>query len=140
MEGTEGAYDYDGEIWNRRRTAVERKDGWMAYIYMVRCTDASLYTGIAKDVKRRLKEHYYKKKKGARYTRSRQVQSLEMVWETEEWSDAAKLEIRIKRLAKSQKEELILHPEQVSGRFGEALEGIHYHPRPEITLERCLGL
>jgi len=116
------------------------KDRRMAYIYMARCTDASLYTGIAKDVKQRLKEHYYKKKSGAKYTKSRQVQSLEMVWETEEWSDAARLEIRIKRLAKSQKEELILHPEQVSEKFGRALEGISYYPRPELTLEGCLGL
>lgn len=110
----------------------------MAYIYMVRCTDRSLYTGIAKDVAQRMQEHYYKKKTGAKYTRSRQIQSLEMVWETESWSDAAKLEIRIKHLDKPQKEALILHPETVSERFGPGLEGIVYRPHPELTLEMCL--
>lgn len=35
----------------------------MAYVYMVRCKDDSLYTGIAKDLGHRMNEHYYKKKK-----------------------------------------------------------------------------
>lgn len=110
----------------------------MAYIYVVRCTDHSLYTGIAKDVVQRMQEHYYKKKTGAKYTKSRQVQSLEMVWETESWSDAAKLEIRIKHLTRPQKEALIRHPETISERFGVSLEGIVYTPHPEFTLEMCL--
>ena len=62
----------------------------MAYIYMVRCQDASLYTGIAQDVGRRMREHYYKKKTGAKYTKSRQVESLEMVWKTDSWAGARK--------------------------------------------------
>lgn len=110
----------------------------MAYIYMVRCTDNSLYTGIAKDVARRMQEHYYKKKNGAKYTKSRQIQSLEMVWETEKWSDAAKLEIRIKHLTRPQKEALILQPETIAERFGASLEGITYTSHPEFTLEMCL--
>ena len=61
----------------------------MAYVYMVRCKDDSLYTGIAKDLGHRMNEHYYKKKNGAKYTKSRQIQTLEMVWETEDWSLAA---------------------------------------------------
>ena len=48
----------------------------MAYIYMVRCQDESLYTGIAHDVGKRMREHYYKKKTGAKYTKSRQVTAL----------------------------------------------------------------
>lgn len=110
----------------------------MAYVYMVRCSDRSLYTGIAKDIAQRMQEHYYKKKSGAKYTKSRQVQSLEMVWETESWSDAAKLEIRIKHLTKPQKEALILRPETISERFGAELEGIIYIPHPEFTLEMYL--
>ena len=57
----------------------------MAYIYMVRCQDESLYTGIARDVGKRMREHYYKKKPGAKYTKSRQVTALEMVWQAETW-------------------------------------------------------
>lgn len=110
----------------------------MAYIYMVRCEDDSLYTGIAKDVKRRIREHYYKKKPGAKYTKSRSVRSLEMVWETKEWSHAAKLEARIKMLTKTEKENLIRHPEQVSEKFKDSLKDIYYEPHPELTLQNCL--
>lgn len=110
----------------------------MAYVYMVRCEDNSLYTGIARDVKRRIREHYYKKKSGAKYTKSRAVCSLEMVWETDSWSHAAKLETRIKRLSKPEKEDLIRHPEQVKERFQESLSDIYYEPHPELTLKECL--
>ena len=40
--------------------------GW--YVYMLRCADGSLYTGIAADVERRFEEH--KSGRGAKYTRS----------------------------------------------------------------------
>lgn len=110
----------------------------MAYIYIVRCEDSSLYTGIAKDLGQRMREHYYRKKSGAKYTKSRQIQSLEMVWETGEWSHAAKLEVRIKSLSRPQKEELIRHPEKVREFFKDALEGISYEPHPEFRLEMFL--
>ena len=57
----------------------------MAYVYMVRCKDDSLYTGIAKDLGHRMNEHYYKKKNGAKYTKEPTDPDLEMVWETEDW-------------------------------------------------------
>jgi len=106
----------------------------MAYIYIVRCKDQSLYTGIAKDLGQRMREHYYRKKAGAKYTKSRQVQSLEMVWETNSWSHAAKLENRIKRLTHRQKEELIRHPRELQKFFEDQLEGIIYQPHPEWEL------
>jgi putative endonuclease len=110
----------------------------MAYIYMVRCTDSSLYTGIAKNVGQRMREHYYKKKSGAKYTKSRQIRTLEMVWETDTWSHAAKLEFRIKKLTHQQKEELLRHPKQISECFGEELDGIVYEPHPELELSMFL--
>ncbi|MDE6961550.1 MAG: GIY-YIG nuclease family protein [Lachnospiraceae bacterium] len=110
----------------------------MPYVYMVRCEDRSLYTGIARDLKRRIQEHYYRKKPGAKYTKSHPVCSLAMVWEAESWSDAAKLEYRIKQLTKGQKETLLLHPEQVNERMSLCLEGKRYVSHPEITLAMCL--
>ncbi len=106
----------------------------MPYIYILRCEDQSLYTGIAKDVRRRIREHYYRKKTGAKYTKSHPVQALEMVWETDSWSDAGKLEYRIKRLKKERKEELLLHPE----RADQMADGT-YRPYPEMTLSMCLA-
>lgn len=110
----------------------------MAYIYMVRCADGSLYTGIAVDVGRRMREHYYRKKHGAKYTKSHPIKSLEMVWETEEWSYAAKLEYRIKRLRRSEKEDLIRHPEKADRIAGTDEENMVYHPHPEMRLEHFL--
>ncbi len=110
----------------------------MAYTYMVRCTDGSLYTGIAKDIGRRMREHYYRKKHGAKYTKSRQVSSLEMVWETEKWSHAAKLEFWIKQLKKPQKEELLSHPEKVNQLSDFLQQEIIFVPHPEYTLEMYL--
>lgn len=105
----------------------------MPYIYMLRCEDESLYTGIAKDIRQRIREHYYKKKTAAKYTRSHPVKSLEMVWETHSWSEAGRLEYYIKRLRREKKEELLLHPELV-----DQIDKGKYKPRREITLERCL--
>lgn len=103
----------------------------MPYVYMVRCEDGSLYTGITTDVPRRMKEHYDRKRPGAKYTKSRRISALEMVWETDTWSHAAKLEYRIKRLAREEKEALIGQPQSVQERFKESLEGILYEPRPD---------
>lgn len=111
----------------------------MVSIYIVRCEDDSLYTGITRDLGERMRAHYYKKKHGAKYTRSRQIQSLEMVWETENWSDAAKLEYRIKRLSHSRKEELINCPGNMKEFFGDQLEGIVYEPHPERKLLEFLS-
>lgn len=74
---------------------------------MLRCSDNSLYTGIASDFERRINEHFNKSKKCAKYTRSHTAKQLEAVWECENKSLAASLECCIKKLAKLKKEELI---------------------------------
>lgn len=78
-----------------------------AYTYIVRCDDGSLYTGIAKDIRRRIKTHIEKNKAAAKYTKSRAVVSLEALWEAVDYSAAARLEYWIKSLKKSEKESLI---------------------------------
>lgn len=82
----------------------------MYYIYILRCTDNSLYTGITTDIKRRFNEHLKGEGIGAKYTRSRKPQSIEAVWTCETRSDASKLESAIKKLTKIKKEELIKNP------------------------------
>lgn len=78
----------------------------MYYIYMLRCEDNSVYTGITTDVKHRMKEHFTKVN-GAKYTYTHIAQKLEAVWETKDRAMASKLEYRIKKLPKVKKEELI---------------------------------
>lgn len=81
--------------------------GQQYYVYMLRCSDNSLYTGITTDVKRRFEEHSMKKASGARYTHSHTAVSVEAVWEVFGRSEASKLESRIKKLPKAKKEELV---------------------------------
>lgn len=82
------------------------------YVYIVRCEDDSLYTGIATDVARRLREHLSQRVPGAKYTRARKVVALEMVWRTHGRSAASKLEYRIKRLSHEHKLALVERPAQ----------------------------
>ncbi len=79
----------------------------MYYIYVLRCSDNSLYTGITTDVKRRVGQHYYKKKQCAKYTKSHDVTALEAVWQAHDKNTALRYENQIKSLAKADKEKLI---------------------------------
>ena len=81
----------------------------MYYIYMLRCIDNSIYTGITTDIDKRMKEHFEKSKNGAKYTKSHTAKKLECVWQAETKAVASKLEYHIKKtLKKEQKEELIV--------------------------------
>lgn len=82
----------------------------MYYIYILRCDDNSLYTGITTDITRRMYQHIHKLKEAASYTKSRDVVSLEVLFIAKDRSDASKLELQIKRLPKHKKEALILNP------------------------------
>ena len=94
------------------------------YIYMLRCSGNTLYTGITTDVDRRMKEHFNKTCDGAKYTKSHDAQRLEAVWESESRSDASKLEYRIKRLSKQQKEQLI--SENALYLLGDEIDTVRY--------------
>ena len=78
-------------------------DKW--YLYILRCKDGTLYTGIAVDVQARLEQH--RSGKGAKYTRGRGPLELVYTEECDSHSDALKQEIAIKRLTKQEKEKLI---------------------------------
>lgn len=75
------------------------------YVYMLRCGDSTLYTGVTDDVERRLAAH--RSGKGAKYTRGRGP--LELVWQEEvpDKSAALRREYQIKQLPKQEKEGLI---------------------------------
>lgn len=75
------------------------------FVYMIRCLDNSLYTGITTDVERRYEEH--EKGRGAKYTKVRKPAEICAVFQTENRSSAGKLEYFIKTLTKKEKEILI---------------------------------
>ncbi len=80
-----------------------RKD-WTVYI--LRCGDGSLYTGIAKDVEARVKQH--SEGRGAAYTRSRMPVILLYQQDGLTHSKALIREAQIKAMPRSKKEEIIL--------------------------------
>lgn len=72
------------------------------HVYMVRCCDGTFYTGIAKDLQKRIEDHNAGGA-GARYTRSRRPVKLVYKVQAGSRSEAAKLEYRIKRMSRAQK-------------------------------------
>jgi len=81
------------------------------YVYLVRCRDGSLYTGIAKSPEKRVDEHNSDNQLGAKYTRARRPVKLVHQEKLTSRSLAAKRESEIKRLTKQQKELLVSESE-----------------------------
>lgn len=77
------------------------------HVYIIRCVDHSLYTGIATDVDRRFAEHQSQGPKCAKYLRGRGPLELVYVRMMGSRSKALSEEYRIKRLKKIEKEQLI---------------------------------
>lgn len=78
----------------------------MYYLYILQCSDNSLYTGITTDLNRRLYEHNYSKK-GAKYTSMRRPVELVYSEKHINRSEASSAEYRTKKLSKKQKLQLI---------------------------------
>lgn len=75
------------------------------YVYILRCADDTLYTGITDDLQRRLEQH--NTGKGAKYTRGRGPVTLVYQQELPAKGEALKREYQIKQLTRQQKLELI---------------------------------
>ena len=111
----------------------------MYYIYIVKCSDGSLYTGTAKNLYDRIACHYYKKPQCAKYTKSHQVVSLECAWETATKGDALKLEWFIKKLDKNQKLKLVQTPALLETKYGACfLDGGKEFKYINVCIEECI--
>ena len=77
------------------------------YVYMLRCADNSLYTGITTELARRLHEHNHDNRKGAAYTRGRRPVSLVYYEAHAGRAEAARREYAIRRMRRPEKESLI---------------------------------
>jgi putative endonuclease len=75
------------------------------FVYMVRCSDGTLYTGYARDPHARVKVH--NSGRGARYTSGRRPVRLVYAERCESLSDALRREYRLKRLTRIGKEALV---------------------------------
>jgi len=74
-------------------------------VYILRCADGSLYTGVAKDLARRLAQHAAGR--ASRYTRARLPVTLVWSRRVRSWSDALRVELRIKALRHPEKDALV---------------------------------
>lgn len=108
----------------------------MYYVYVVGCADHSLYTGTAKDPKKRIRAHVLGLSSAAKYTKSHPVVSVEAVWKTTDKSAALRLEARFKRLSREQKVAFLQKPETVSELFDPA-EDLSFRPVP-LSLSEIL--
>lgn len=70
-------------------------------VYMVECSDGTLYTGISNSVSKRVLDH--NEGNGAKYTRSRLPVVLKWLELCDNRSEASKMEYKIKKLSKKQK-------------------------------------
>jgi len=76
-----------------------------AFVYVLRCGDGTLYTGVAKDLEARMRQH--EAGRASRYTRAHLP--VVLVWSRacESWGDALREEHRIKQLTRAEKEDFI---------------------------------
>lgn len=77
------------------------------FLYMIRCRDGSLYTGITTDVTRRFSEHCEQGDKCARYLRGRAPLELVFFIKAGDRAHASRLEYLVKRLPKVEKELIV---------------------------------
>ena len=80
-------------------------DGWS--VYLIRDENESLYTGITTDVRRRFQEHVQGGGRSAKFTRSKKFLELVYVCRIGNRSLASKVEYRLKRLKKTEKEAIV---------------------------------
>jgi len=75
------------------------------HVYMIHCSDGSLYTGITTDVQRRYKQHAMQQ--GAKYFRGRKPKQLVYHENGHDRSSASKREFAVKKLLRTEKIKLI---------------------------------
>ena len=77
------------------------------FLYLIRCKHGRLYTGITTDVERRFEEHKSSNKKGSKYLRGKVPLKLVMKKKIGNKSLALKIEAKVKKLSKVEKELLV---------------------------------
>ena len=96
-----GLKKYVSEISNFPKDEIIIKN--MYKVYIIKCSDNTLYTWITTDLDKRLKQHNWEILWWAKYTRSRQPVELVYFEESENRSKATKREIEIKKMKRSDK-------------------------------------
>jgi putative endonuclease len=82
-------------------------------VYIIRCSDGTLYTGITRDIERRLAQHG--SSAGAKYFRGRRPEAVVYLEGGHDRSSASRREARIKQLSRTDKLRLIGSPVNEAG-------------------------
>ncbi len=77
------------------------------FVYLLQCADGSFYAGVARDIKRRVRQHNGEIAGGARYTQARRPVILVAQWQSGSRSEAQQREYQLKRLSREAKLALI---------------------------------
>ena len=109
----------------------------MYYVYMLLCQGDSLYTGIAADLRHRMRQHTGQLKGGAKYTVLHPPKELAAVWTVADKSAAARMEAAIKRLSPSQKRQLTACPALLTELLPK-LADLAPEYCPNLTLDRVI--
>lgn len=88
------------------------------HVYILKCEGNVLYTGIAVNPEKRLRQHLGLIKGGAKFTRTHKVQSVMAIWQDRSGEYARKLECQIKKLTRSGKEQLVNAPDTPFAELG----------------------
>ena len=105
------------------------------FVYMLRCTDGSLYTGFTTNWRRRFNEHCSGTARSAKYTLSHPPLRMECVWQADSLPAAMRLEYRIKKtLTHAQKERIITSPDLLEDLLGHRLDCSGYRFVSEVSL------
>ena len=94
--------------------------GWSLYI--IRCRNDSLYTGITKDVPRRFCEHQENGPKCAKYLRGRGPLNLVLQQYIGPKSEALKIENKVKQLTKTKKEQMLIDSTVIQSLMSQSTE------------------
>jgi putative endonuclease len=102
---------FERKVLNLRQVIIMSE--W--YLYLVKCRDGSLYTGISTNVGRRFAEHQGKGDTGSKYLKGKGPLALVFEKKVGSKSLALKVESKIKKLPKARKERLIGVPGYING-------------------------
>lgn len=108
------------------------------FLYALRCTDDTLYTGVSTDVPRRLREH--NSGRGARYTSGRRPVTLIGVWQFADRGAAQRAEARFRRLPRRTKLQRIAQELPVAGSVFYRSRAVEEQLQPMRFCHRCGGL
>ena len=106
----------------------------MYFVYMLRCRGGSLYTGIATDMEKRLRQHASGGAACAKYTRAHPPEDIDALWQAEHHAAAARLEAFIKTLPPEKKRRLAAGETAPEALFADRLDGCSYLRREEEEL------